>query len=483
MTTFNRPKTADVAIIGAGPAGLSAARLLRCYDLSITVIDEQPRPGGQFLRQPPATFSVSHWLEGRLYARAKRTLADMEDDPGIDWRFGTTALGLFKAASGHDIRLHDHKGDASRLFARHVILAGGCREVPVAFPGWTTPGVMGTGAIQTLIKSQQVLPGSKIMLCGSHPLQLIVADQIIAAGGKVAGVTFTQTRRHALRLLRRPGLMLRNWPQLAAVTGVLARLRAARVPVLFSSTPVHARGDKRVREVDIMNIDEQGRPDPHTMQTVETDCVGLCFDFHAASELARQAGCHTFWDSENGGWLIRHDPWMRSSIPGLSVAGELTGQFGADAALDRGTVAAIGVLLDMGVIDATGAERLAQAPRRRAGRQEQFARALNAIATPSPVLLDYLATAETVICRCEGLTRGMIEQAFEDGKPIRSADAIKLFSRTGMGLCQGRNCYSQVARLIQARTGQTITDIGPYHASYPIKPVPIGSSEAATEAP
>jgi NADPH-dependent 2,4-dienoyl-CoA reductase/sulfur reductase-like enzyme len=81
MTTEAAVEHREVVIVGAGPAGLGAAAVLREHGLDVTLIDEQPRAGGQILRQPPRTFTVEHWLSAKLYDRVKAALQAMNEHP------------------------------------------------------------------------------------------------------------------------------------------------------------------------------------------------------------------------------------------------------------------------------------------------------------------------------------------------------------------------------------------------------------------
>ena len=268
-----------IAIVGAGPAGLSAAAVMRGHGLELVVIDEQSRVGGQFLRQPPRTFSVEHWLSNKLYDRAKSVLCSVADREDIDWRFGSTVLGIMQrspydaadsAGPGHEVWLQG-PSSCEVLRASAVLIASGCYERPLGFPGWTLPGVMGAGAIQAFVKSQQFVPGNRFVLVGSHPLQLVVADQLMAAGVKVGAVVFTQQPRQAAALFRQPLAMLLQGRILVEAGKILWRLKRAGVPVMFGRTIVGARGTDRVEQATIARLRSDGRIDPDDTQTLDCD--------------------------------------------------------------------------------------------------------------------------------------------------------------------------------------------------------------------
>ncbi|MEJ1962147.1 MAG: FAD-dependent oxidoreductase [Gammaproteobacteria bacterium] len=474
--------SSDVAIVGSGPAGLAAAQVLQEQGLGVTVIDEQPRAGGQFLRQPPRGFKVSNWLSGKLYARARSLLRAMDEHAGIDWRLSSTVLGILHASpyragareASHELWIQGPSG-AYMLRARAVLLATGCYERPLAFPGWTLPGVMGAGAIQGFVKSQQFVPGNRFVLAGSHPLQLVVADQLLNAGAEVAAVVFTQRWQQAMALLMRPALLLRHRHQFIETARMLQRLRRARVPILFASSIVRAEGRDAVERVTIGALNANGTIDHSRAQSFECDRLGVCYGFLTSSELARQAGARVRWCEHEGGWVVDHDEGLQSTVPRIFVAGEITGVAGADAALQKGRVAAAGILLALGRIDKERARQLAQQAARSLAHIASFASTLGTLARPPRGLPLETMTQETILCRCEQVTRGAFEQTLHAHPHVQSADAAKLLTRAGMGMCQGRLCGDNVARVIAAMRGTQIEDVGTFKARPPVKPLLLGA--------
>jgi D-hydroxyproline dehydrogenase subunit alpha len=471
----------EVAIIGAGPSGLAAAAVLRERGVSVTIIDEQPRAGGQILRQPPKNFAVARWLPAKLYDRVKVALHAVNERTDIDWRLQSTVLGIMRPSqyrvrqpSSHELWIQGPAG-CYLLRASAVLLAPGCYERPLAFPGWTLPGVMGAGAIQGFVKSQQLVPGNRFLLAGSHPLQLVVADQLLSAGAQVAAVVFTQQRQQAWAMLRHPLVAIRHARQLLETAKILSRLRRARVPVIFGKTIVRADGDSRVERATVAMVRADGTIDRNRTQVFECDRVGVCYGFLASSELARQAGADVHWREHAGGWLARHDEWLESSIEKLFVAGEITSVEGADAALEKGRIAAAGILRSLGRIDDDGAKRLAATANKRWSHLQDFAAVLQQLARPPAELALQTMTDDTILCRCESIKRVELQQQLTDNKHVLSTDAAKLLTRVGMGLCQGRMCGDNVARVVAAARGVAPGAVGPFQAQAPVKPVPLAT--------
>jgi thioredoxin reductase len=468
----------DVAVVGAGPAGLAAALVLAEHGVDVCVLDEQVRPGGQIYRQPPDTFEVPHWLKGKEYAAGRELVARAESLPR---RQATTVWGVFGTHAGLDEYASTDGADVgddlvlalagpdglSRLRAARILLAPGAYDLPVAFPGWTLPGVMAAGGVQAFVKSQQLLPGRRFVLTGAHPLLLVIAEQLLNAGADVAAVAFAQPRPGFVEAMR---MLPRLRGHLGRVVDVARPARRLRDRLLFGHVVVRAEGTGGVERAVLARVDRDWRVVQDTERAVKCDTVALGYGFVPSSELARQAGCTHRWVPAAGGWVAEHDEWFRSSEPRIYVAGELTGVAGAEQAVEEGRVAAAGILRDFGRRADADRMRLASLRRFSAVVQEQFAPRLDALAA--------LATDDTLVCRCEEITAGALRRALHENPHLATADAVKLLTRTGMGPCQGRFCMLTVAHLTAAARARPVADIGTYAARPPIKPIPLAALAA-----
>jgi len=440
----------DVAIIGGGPAGQAAALQLDALGVSVAVLDEQPRPGGQILRQPPAAFAVRDWMAERTYAPLRERLMRFEAASDIGWLGGHSVLGLAPSAEGGFRITYSSAAGVGRIDARRVLVAAGCQDLAVPLPGWTLPGVYAAGGLQAFLKSQRIVPDGRIVLAGTHPLQMLVAAQLADAGAKVETVLFAQPMaRMASVMAGSPAVALRHFDALLSAAKAYRTLRRHGVPVHFDMPVERIIGDQRPEAVVA-----GGRT--HACET-----VGLCFGFVPQSALPRMAGATMRIAGHAGGWAVVHDRWMQSSVPGLFIAGETGGVAGAPAALAAGEIAATGIALDLGLIDEASAERRSAASRAAHMRHLRFARLLDTVADPRA----YFPALEqdTLICRCEDVAFGDIAPLLGTG----SANAMKLASRCGMGACQGRNCEPSLLRLAGDSRDPGFT------ARFPARPVTI----------
>jgi thioredoxin reductase len=446
----------DLAIVGGGPAGQAAALALDGLGLTIAVIDEQARPGGQILRRPPAQFSVGRWLPGRDYDWLKAQVDRFERSDTIDWFGRHSVVEIAREADGFSL-LADSEDGLRPIGARRVLIAGGCQDLAVPLPGWTLPGVYSAGGIQAFVKSQQLVPGRCIVLAGTHPLQLLVAAQIAKAGGTVATVLFAQSRAAMLRpMISKPWTALRHAHLMRAAIEATNVLRRAGVPVRFGETLAAIEGEDGVDRVRLARSGE----------AIACDTVGLNFGFVPQSILPRMLGAAMRPAGAAGGFAAVHDRWMQSSVTGLYVAGETTGVAGAPAAAAGGMLAGLGIAFDLGALSLGQAERGAASVRVRHRRALGFAGLLDAIADPRPWFPE--TAPDTIICRCEDVRRIDLADAYYCG----SANSIKLATRCGMGPCQGRNCEPSLLRMLEARGHP---DDPGFTQRFPARPIPIAN--------
>ena len=452
----------DLAVVGAGPAGLAAAAEAAEQGLSVTLVDTFALPGGQYYKQTPPALGKDEAPD----AYAGQLLAGVDGD-NVRLLTDTSVWGLFPEDGpedgGHLLCLYGPPGTPRRLKARAVVLAPGAHDRPVPFPGWTLPGVMTAGAALNLVKHQHVLPGRRILLSGTGPLQLVLARHLLAGGAELAGV------------LDANPFPWSAWRQAAAVWGQWARLREgwdsyramqkARVGIRWGQWVRRAEGEGRVERAIIGPVDAspaQGAP-----ETVEVDTICLGHGFAPAIQLSRLAGCDHTYNSVQRAYAPLRDEWLQTSLAGLFVAGDGAGIGGKDVARLEGQLAALGAALVLG--HAVAPERIAEL-RSDLARQWRFAAVLDAL-FPLSAHLGNLLTGDTVLCRCEEITVSQVRQAVAEG--ATTVSAVRMLTRAGMGRCQGRMCGSPVAELLARELGQTVEAGGQATPRPPVVPVPL----------
>jgi len=325
---------------------------------------------------------------------------------------------------------------------------------------------MPAGGLQALLKSQQVIAGERIVLAGSHPLLLVVAQQLLTAGARLEAVLFAQPWPQALALARDPLALMYGVGALRHAASAMLELRRHRVSVRFGAAVVEAYGEQRLEGIRWAPV-RHAVPQHAESRELPCDVFGFCFGFLPASELARQAGARAI-ALPHGGHAIHHDGAGRTDVAGLYVAGEPTGVKGANAAIVEGQLAAMSVLEDAGRSPRLALERRRAA--RRLRRHQRFSRQLAMLSTMPDRFFDALLTDDTLVCRCEDVDCGPLRRALAANPLVRDANALKLLARPGMGLCQGRYCEITVARLLR----QTGIDPGAgFRPRPPVRPVPV----------
>ncbi|MEV6202871.1 FAD-dependent oxidoreductase [Streptomyces sp. NPDC051771] len=437
MTTSPSDPTegADLAVVGAGPAGLAAAVTAAALGRTVTLLDAGAGPGGQYYRHPDPALGATRpqalhhdWAafsgreaELRAYERAGRI------------RYLANRQVWSVTGSGTDWTVHSRTDDrAGRpVRARAVLLATGAYERQLPFPGWTLPGVVGAGGAQAMLKSGLVLPGRRVVVAGSGPLLLAVAASLAAAGARVPAVVeaagYGPYARHAGTLLRNPAKLAEG----ALYGGALLR---HQVRPLLRHAVVEAHGTDRVEAVTVARLDRDWRPVPGTGRRVPCDALAVGHGLVPELSLATALGCATRTAADGTAALVL-TPALRTSVPGVWAAGETGGVGGAALALTEGEIAAHSI---------AGRAVPAALARRRA-RLRAFADAMGAAHRPGAGWTGWLRE-ETAVCRCEEVPAGRVREAVEE---LGATDArtVKLLTRAGMGWCQGRVCGPAVAAL------------------------------------
>ena len=451
----------DVLIIGAGPAGLSAAKTASKSGLEVLVIDERHSPGGQYFKQPGDGFDViesridSQFSEGLKLIRAAQ-------ECGTQFMFDATVWGTF---GPHKIAV-SVDGQTCAIRPRRLILSPGAYERAVPVPGWTLPGVLTTGAAQTLLRAYQTAPGKRVLIAGNGPLNLQVAYELFRAGVQVKTVAelapspYLASPVAALKMAYfAPDLFLSGIRQLIS-------LKVGGVPLRYRHALIAAQGDDKVSAAVIAKLDHTGNVIDGSQKTLDVDAICVNYGFLPQSELARSLGCNFRFDPRKATLTAERDEDGRTNIKHVFIVGDAGGLGGAKVAMDQGALAGLAAVKDLENLDEQQADvsKYRKTLRRHWRFQEALWRVFNA-----PCLTTQLAKEDTLICRCEEIDRQTIERCFA-GHPTSIA-AIKRTTRAGMGRCQGRYCTTLLAALANEISGSEITADDIFAPRAPFKPV------------
>ncbi len=449
----------DVAIVGGGAAGLSAAIAARAAGASTVLLDERKTSGGQYYKQAAGDLPALDAQQGEGAELVQSARAS-----GARILSGTEVWGAFDGP----LLLAEAESRAIVVRPRALVIASGAYERPVMVPGWTLPGVMTTGAAQTLWRSYRTTPGRRVLVCGSGPLNAQVADELADGGCEIAAVL--DTARHPVRRLGDGAAMVFADPLLAAKgLALLARLRRRGVPVRHETRLLRVeQDDDRLRSVFA------GPDGREITEIVDTVCMND--GFQPQNEILRLLGAEMTFDVRYGHLRCTRDAAMATTVSGVYAAGDCAGLGGAPAARVEGEIAGRAAAAFARGGEKTGATNTEA---RLLDRNRRFQHHLWRVYDPGPQGIDDIP-AETVICRCEGITLAEAEAALDT--ETGHLGTLKRATRIGMGRCQGRYCGPLAVRLVARRSGRPIEDFSFFAPRVPIKPVAISSILAAQEA-
>ncbi len=452
----------QVLVVGAGPAGLQAALSAAQCGAQVVVLDERVAPGGQYFKQPNAHFQVEEDGLDHQYRQGRELLHSL-DNAGVEIRLGTRVWGASDTgeiyATSSERRLV--------LKWRSLVLASGAYERGVPFPGWTLPGVMTTGAAQTLLRSYLVAAGRKILVSGNGPLNLQVAAELTRADIDVVAVAELAALWRPSNITHLTRMMLAAPAYGREGLSYVTDLLRARVPLMARSTIIEAQGDGRVEAAVVAKIDETGHAISGTEKSFDVDSICLGFGFVPSSELARSLGCSHHLDASSGTVVVRRDPLGRTSVKGVWGIGDGGSVKGAQVAQSMGKLAGADAARHIGAtVDSRGSDETARTIRI-LSRQEKFQRSLWQ-QFKAPRLVDQLATPGTIICRCEEITLAEIDAALESW--LGSAGSLKRVTRAGMGKCQGRYCSPVLSELASRAAGVKVDALSGFIPQAPFLP-------------
>lgn len=319
----------DLIVIGAGPAGLSAAIEAAKNGLKPIVFDENARPGGQLFKQIHKFFgSKEHKAKIRGFKIGDDLLAEASEH-GVQVVLNATVMGLYPEKEvtvkiGEEI--HHYKGDS-------ILTATGASENMVPFRGWTTPGVIGAGAAQTMMNLHHIKPGNKVLMLGSGNVGLVVSYQLLQAGCEVVAVVDAA-------------------PRIGGYGVHAAKIARCGVPFYLSNTIVEVTGNEAVTGVMIAEVDKNFQFIPGTEKYFDVDTVCVAVGLSPMAQLLKQAGCKM--KDTPGGYIPECDEYGATSVPGIFAAGDVAGIEEASSAMIEGRIAGAAIANYLGYLDADG---------------------------------------------------------------------------------------------------------------------------------
>lgn len=313
----------DVAVVGAGPAGLAAAIEASKYGARVVVIDENIKAGGQLFKQIHKFFGSHRHFAGTRGVDIGDKLLREAKNLGAEFFLQTSVIGIFE---GPTLALNIANESSSTLRARKVLFATGASENSLPFEGWTLPGVMGAGAMQTLINLYRVLPAKRILMVGSGNVGLIVTYQLLQAGAEVVGI-------------------VEVLPNISGYLVHAGKVKRSGVPIFTSHVVKRVLGDGKVERAIITPLNE-----PEKEIELCVDVICLATGLTPGIELPKIAGCRIVFVRDLGGFIPWHNERLQTSLENYYVAGDVGGIEEASTAMEKGRIAAISMAEDLGLV-------------------------------------------------------------------------------------------------------------------------------------
>lgn len=454
---------ADLIIIGAGPAGMAAARTAADAGLSVLLLDEQARAGGQVYRDVGRAGKSRGNLLGKEYLAGLPLVEGLQHGSikhlkrAVVWQMEEGTRVAFTA-----------DGAASVAVGKRLLIATGALERSMPVPGWTLPGVMTAGAAQILLKQSGIVCNTAV-LAGCGPLLYLIAAQMVRAGIPPLALVETQTFTDLATSMRHLAGALKGWRYLAKGIGLLAEIRQAGVKRYTGASAIAIKGNGRAETIRFAS---KGRD-------VELQCSTVLLHHGVVPNIqaARSIDAKHFWSEQQHCFVPEKDRWGRTSIHEVFIAGDGGGIGGAVAASLAGQLAALEIAHDLGVLSLRARDDRAGRLRRRLNAEMAARPFIDRAYPPFPGALQ--PADGTIICRCEEVTAGDIRRYASIG--CTGPNQTKAFGRPGMGPCQGRYCGLTVTELLAEVNEQTQDETGYYRIRPPLKPVTLGELAALAE--
>ncbi|MDL2253013.1 NAD(P)/FAD-dependent oxidoreductase [Ruminococcaceae bacterium OttesenSCG-928-I18] len=292
----------DVIVVGGGPAGLAAALSAREHGAARVLLLERNASLGGILNQCiHSGFGLHHFQEeltGPEYA--ERFIRQLSGS-GVEVLCGAMVLEVRPDRSL--CAIHPQRGYL-QLRAGAVVLAMGCRERTrgaIGIPGTRPAGIFTAGAAQLYMNIEGYQVGRRAVILGSGDIGLIMARRLTLESASVEGV---------YELMPYSGGLVRN---------IVQCLHDFEIPLHLSHTLTDIRGDKRVEEVEVAQVDADFQPIEATRRAVPCDTVLLSVGLIPENELSRAVGLEI--DPRTGGPVLYEN--RECSLPGIFAAGNV----------------------------------------------------------------------------------------------------------------------------------------------------------------
>ncbi|MGI6679093.1 MAG: NAD(P)/FAD-dependent oxidoreductase [Dehalobacterium sp.] len=319
-------RTAEIAVVGGGPAGMCAALVAAKQGAKVTLFDNNKALGGQLIKQTHRFFGSEKEHAGTRGIQISNMLAEeISKNENIDLHLNATVISAYE----DKVIAFEENEKYAKVACKKIIVAVGAAEKMLPFVNNDLPGVYGAGAVQTLMNVHGVIPGQKVLMVGSGNIGLIVSYQLMQAGVKVEAI-------------------IEGAPFIGGYKVHASKVRRMGVPILTSHTILEACGEECVEGAIICQLDENWQQIPGTEKKLDVDTICLSVGLSPLTELLWQVGCHMKYIPSLGGHVALRDENLETSVSGFYVAGDVSGVEEASAAMIEGKIAGLAAAASLG---------------------------------------------------------------------------------------------------------------------------------------
>ncbi len=444
----------DVIIVGCGPAGMNAACVLAEQGLQVAVIDEQSDPGGQIFKNISHDEAKERFCEKKTYNKGIKIVqrflkSNLEYIPnGVVFMID-------------DNKVYYHKdGQAYCLKALKIVVAVGAMELPVPFSGWTLPGVMAAGTVDTFLKSGASLPQGSYVLAGSGPLMPLVATHLLKKNIKLKAYLDMTPPSNILKASPWLPLALADTPLLLDGAKMLAKIKRSKTYMKLNVSNIIAKGKNKVECITYQQGDKE--------HEIFTENILYHSGFIPRTHMARALKLEHKWDKRQQCFVTKSNKFGESSNSNVYVIGDCAQVYGEAVASIKGTLCGLHISKSFGVIHNSIYQEEVKKYKKKLCLALAPRNFIDTYFTPRNDL--YNAPDDVVVCRCENVTVGDIRKTSLEG--LADVNDIKLRTRSGMGICQGRTCGAAAAAIAAQTRNVSIESMGALSIRNPIRSTP-----------
>ena len=436
----------EIAVVGGGPAGLSAVLAAAGAGANVTLIDDQPTLGGHLRFDARTHKDVNGYAEGAGFEIAARLVQSLRSSAGIEVLSDATAFGLYQ-----DNLLGVLCNDRLvKLRAKRIVIATGSYEVPLIFERNDLPGVMLTTAVQRLIHLYGIKPGATAVVATSNDWGYYAALDLLAAGVQISVVVDAR-------------------PDFPHGLDAADLLKARGVLILASHAVTRAEGPGKVAGAVVASLEEGG--DDREERRFDCDVICMSAGFQPANSLLYQAGAQLDFDESLGESVPHELP------PTQFVAGEVTGIHDLATSILQGNLAGVEAAVSLDRTTPESKAEIEELRREMLKAEELYRRNIGAAVSTTAMSQG----RKKFVCFCEDVTTKDITDAIDEG--FDDIQMLKRYTTVTMGPCQGKMCLKGFVGMCAQHAGRSVTETGVTTARPPLQPVPLGALAGPSHLP